>query len=298
MKTNKFLAIALFVAAISFAACDKKEGKDNPNPPKPNDSTENPFVEAQFPELQVPAGKTAIVIAIPEGTECNGIYLKGNIGGDGFDWSGANTYVGETAANVPAEEAIRFQAVPDWKNLFVAYFATAENSLEGKVCLRFTDDGSWEGQAIDVVFDDENTTVAYEDKGGGQFAIAAGNVGILSLKIGGWNKSECVAEVRHDYNVTFNLPDFCQQFDVEAIGDFDGWSGTAVQLNGQVATVTVNAAEGDKIKIRQVGSWDNQVQLLNEEDGTWNDAPDNILGAETNVTIDYSAGRWTVCAAE
>ncbi len=287
MKTNKLMIAALAMGALVFASCNNKPTPDPIIPPvETND----------VPDVDKPAeGYVTIVINIPEGTECNGIYMKGTL--NGTDWSAENTYIGLEDAAVSAAEAVKFEAIDGSKEWFKATFKLGTAGIEGKICLKFENDNSWQGQAIDVTVDEENTTILLgEINGEGQFSIAADiPAGVLYLNIGGWQHSDCVEVESKTYNVTFLLPTFCSEFEIEAIGGFDGWTGTPVTLEGTTATITITSAVGEGIKIRQKSTWDNQIQVVNV-DGEWSDATDYILGEETDVTIDYTAGRWTICA--
>ena len=146
MKANKLMIAALAMGAFVLAACDN-------NPDKPTPVIQTPITD-EVPEVSKPdEGYVTIVLQIPEGTECNGIYLKGNLGGD--DWSGENTYVGLDAANVSAAEAVKFEAIEGSKKWFKATFKLGEGGLQGKICQKFENDGSWQGQAVNVTVDEK-----------------------------------------------------------------------------------------------------------------------------------------------
>ncbi len=293
MKANKLMIAALAMGAFVLAACDN-------NPDKPTPVIPTPITD-EVPEVSKPdEGYVTIVLQIPEGTECNGIYLKGNLGGD--DWSGENTYVGLDAANVSAAEAVKFEAIEGSKKWFKATFKLGEGGLQGKICQKFENDGSWQGQAVNVSVDETNTTVTLaEISGEGQFVIEAGTpAGVLYLTIGGWQNSECQEPV--DYQVTVLTPAFCdEEFDIELVGSFEGWGSAPVALTKAEAgkyTATITANANAEVKVRGVGGWDKEVQEL-KEDGTWGGASNVVLTDNTTVTMDYTDAakyRWNVCA--
>lgn len=300
---KKFFVAAMALATLALVGCNNKKAEPNNGSNKP--SVPDDTVTVQVPELDEPeAGTIRFIIQIPKNSECNGVALKGTYNGD--DWSGENTYLGPNMdAMTSAAECITFKPVKDWDNWYTADYTVAEEGfwdaglfLAGKICLIYTDDRSWEGQAVDWEFLEDNCTATVSTSDDGNLQVGS-RKGLVYVTVGGWNKSECVEVVEHDYVVTFKLPEFCEDFEIEAIGDFDSWAGTEFdEIAGNEATIEVHAAEGDKIKVRQAGTWDNQIQLYDEEGAEWKDAPDNILGAETNVVIDYTNGRWTVCAEE
>ena len=217
MKANKLMVAALAMGALVLAACNSKT---------PDPVIIDPVVTDDVPEVAKPdEGYVTVVIQIPEGSECNGIYLKGCLGSD---WSGENTYVGLEAANVSAAEAVKFESIEGSKKWYKATFKLGEGGLQGKVCLKYEGDGSWQGQATGVTVDEENTTVTLKEiSGEGQFVIeAATPAGVLYLNITGWNKSECetVAARNAEFTVTI-IPETeggaLPEGDVIFTGNFD-----------------------------------------------------------------------------
>ena len=130
------------------------------------------------------------------------------------------------------------------------------------------------------------------------------------------HNSPCVAEVYHDYTVRLSAP-FCQGpdgtwFEPAIIGSFNGWSeGVACNDIDMVTMEYIfkfNDKEGGEFKFRATTDteWKNQIQLpeLDEEGNIvldengvekWYDNPDQVLGDETTITLDYSMGRYTLC---
>ncbi len=304
MKANKFMIAALFMGALSFVACNKDNNPKNPDEGKqPADTTVVPEPSGdELPDLDKPAaGILRIVLEIPEGTECNGIALKGTF--NGSDWSGENTYLGEEGAQTPvANKIYRFAAYEKSEKYYTLDLPVGETpeALEFKVCLIYNGDASWQGQAEGAAIHECNWSSVAPAVAGGQFKFAEANPSgqLLYIMTGEWQHSECVVRVEHDYNVTVKVPT-CSETVPELVGDFDSWAGTALTKDGDVWKATIHAAEGDKIKVREAGNteWTNQIQ--ENVDDVWNDCGDMKLGKELNFDIDFSNAekyRWTVCA--
>lgn len=176
------------VAAISLVGCEDKntpaEGGGNE---QPQDTTVTPPAGDDVPE-----GYVRILIQVPDGEECHGIYMKGNL--NGSDWSGENTYIGLESGSTPVDEAIRFKRIAENSDFFQADFKLGTNGLEGAVCQQYPNDGSWQGKSAKVTLIEDKTTLeGAKDLELPQFHIAAGaKAGILALKIGAWENSECV----------------------------------------------------------------------------------------------------------
>ena len=131
------------------------------------------------------------------------------------------------------------------------------------------------------------------------------------------HNTPCGEEIYHDYVVYLNAP-YCQGsdgtwFEPAIIGTFNGWSeGVACNdIDGDTFEYIYkfNDKEGGEFKFKAVGDtdWSNQIQLpeldaegniVLNEDGTekWYDNPNIRLGAEIVLHIDYSAGKYTLCA--
>ena len=115
------------------------------------------------------------------------------------------------------------------------------------------------------------------------------------------HKSPCVAAVFHDYTVTLKAPD-CGGFEPGIIGDFNGWSA-AVEMNLGIDgsySYTFNDCEGHAFKFKALDDtdWTNQIQLYNDTADTWYDNPNITLDATTAISLDYSAGRYTLCETD
>ena len=182
-----FMAI-MAVAAIALVGCKEKntptsEGENN----QKQDNT--PVTPAGD---EVPEGYVRILIQVPDGEECHGIYFKGSL--NGSEWSGEETYVGLESAAEPVATAIRFQRIEEKSDFFQADFKLGTDGLQGAVCQAYPKDGSWQGKSAKVTLIEDKTTLeGAKDLTLPQFHIAAGaKPGILALKIGGWENSECV----------------------------------------------------------------------------------------------------------
>lgn len=250
------------------------------------------------PDLDAPAdGKLLVVIEIPEGSECNGIALKGTF--DGAEWSGADTYLGENGAATPVTGNIyKFEAIKDYANWYKVEIPMTE-ALEFKVCLIYANDGSWEGQATDVALHSCNYSSVDPTIDGGQCKEFGASSGLLYLSIGGWNKSECVEEVEKERTITFVAPE-CG-FEIPAVvGSFSAsnWENfiPMTQVDGYTYTAKISAYDSDAFKIAGSESgWDNEVSKYNEDADAYEGMADIKFGTETSFTLDYSNGKWTLC---
>ncbi len=266
--------------------------------------------EGSIPDLDKPAdGMVRFAIHIPAGSECNGIAFKGTF--DGSAWSGENTYCNaEQNAQVGPDECVKFQPIDGSDEWYTADFKLGatpwgDNSdiyMAGKICLIYTGDGSWQGQAIDWDYNEAYTTAAVSKSGDGN--IQVNGTGLVYVEIGGWQKSECVTVELKDYTINLKAPE-CGNYEPAIIGSFEAsnWNEAfplTKQADGSYQIV-VKAAEDDTFKFKAVGDtdWSNQIQILvkNEETGAeeWADNPDMKFGAETTINVDYSAGKYTLC---
>ncbi len=307
---KKFFLAFMAVATIAMVGC-KKNGGDDPVPVTPTDSSKvNPQPVVDIPEIDAPEdGYVAIVINIPAGSECNGIAFKGTL--DGSAWTGANQYLDEEGP-ASVDDCIKFEAIEDFDNWYMAVYKLGAEAwgdgtlMAGKICLIYTDDGSWEGQFVNWTVNEEYTTADNGKSGDGNLEIYGG--GLVYITIGGWQGSECAAP--EQYNITVIVPEFCDEpFDIELIGSFCGWADdkTVALVAGEnnTYTATITATENAEWKVRGVGSWDKEIQYFDEEEEDptkqWKGVPNNVLGKDLNVTVDYSDAetyRWNVCADE
>ena len=223
---------------------------------------------------------------------CNDIVFAGS-------YNGWNTTVAEMAKFAPLEgfEGWYWVAVTD-----------ASESIEGKpVQLKKDGSFSWDYQTGDpaswtIVSGTVNIEAGYDGEANLKGYSTAEPV-ILISKYFKKHNSPCVAEVYHDYTIRLTAP-FCAgadgtYYDAAIIGSFNNWSeGVAGEIDEETYDFIYkfNDKEGGEFKFKAVGDtdWSNQIQLQNEA-GEWYDNPNIKLTAETEVHIDYSAGKFTLC---
>lgn len=313
MKFNKFMFAALTLGAMAFAACDPQGGGGEIDPKPHGGGGDDESVVEEVPEVPAPAaGHVTLVINIPEGSECNGVAFKGTL--NGSTWTGANEYLGEDGP-ASAAACIKFEKIADTKSWFKATYklgaepwGDANCVMAGKLCLIYTDDSSWEGQAVNWSINDEFSTADNGRSNDGNIELYGG--GLLYVNVGGWQKSECL--IPEDYNITVIVPAFCdEEFAIELVGSFEGWGSEPVALSkveGNKFKATIKANANAEWKVRGQGGWDKEIQIYRAEDDpatadfdetdTWGGVPNNVLGEEKNVTVDYSDPakyRWNVC---
>jgi len=308
-----FLAV-LAIATIALVGCKKNNDPVTPVVPGGGGGEDDPQEEVEIPEVVAPAeGYVTLVINIPEGTECNGVAFKGTL--DGSIWTGANEYLGEEG---PAGVAscIKFEKIADTKTWYKATYKLGTEPwgnngalMAGKLCLIYTDDSSWEGQAVNWSVNDEYTTADNGQSNDGNIEVYG--TGLIYVNVGGWQKSECL--VPEAYNITVIAPAFCdEEFAIELVGSFEGWGVAPVALEkveGTTFKATIMANANAEWKVRGQGGWDKEIQVYRTEDDpattdfdeadTWGGCKNNVLGADKNVTVDYSNAelyRWNVCA--
>ena len=183
---KKFFLAAMAVVAFALVGCEQPQPEPNPTPGGGDSTVVTP------PVNEVPEGYVDILIQVPDGDECNGIYMKGCLNGQ---WSGENTYVGLESGAEPVETAIRFERVGE-TDFFKARFKLGTDGLEGAVCQQYTNDGAWQGKSKSVKVIADSTTLEQtlvETLAMPQFKLPADTKpGVLALKIGGWENSECI----------------------------------------------------------------------------------------------------------
>ena len=212
----------------------------------------------------------------------------------------------------PADMA-KFAPLEGFEGWYYVAVTDASEEIQGKP-VQLMGDGSfsWDYQTGDA---DSWTVVA------GTVTVAPGYSGEADLK--GYSTAEpvimisayfknhqtpCgyVAEYK-DYTIRLNAP-FCAgadgtYYNPAIIGDFNGWSeGVAGEIDEETFEYVFVLKQAEKTKAFKFRalegqSWDNQIQLQNEN-GEWYDNPNIPLGDETTITIDYSAGKYTLCVDE
>lgn len=211
----------------------------------------------------------------------------------------------------------KFEPVDGFDGWYVVAVTDEAETIQGKpVQLKSDGTFSWDFQTGDA---DSWTLVS------GTVTISAGYSGEANLE--GYDKSApvvlisayfknhnnpCVAAVKHNYTVNLKAPicgsdpaDYSTYFAPAIIGDFNGWSeGVAMTLNEEtmIYSYTFEDEEKHAFKFKAVGDtdWTNEIQLLvkNEETGeeSWQGNPNITLGETEVIDLDYSAGRYTLCA--
>lgn len=261
-----------------------------------------------IPDIDAPAnGYVTFVIEIPEGTECNGIAFKGTRNSSWIDCSGEDTYIGEDAENVGPDKCIKFVAIPDYPNWYQATYKLGaepwgdDNVLfAGKICLIYAGDASWQGQAVDWEYDENYTTSVHSISGDGNIQVSS--TGLVYVKIGGWNKSECVVEVQHDVKVTLIVPTNECGFEIPSIvGSFNGWNATEIPMtlvSGETNKyeATIKAYPSDEFKFAgSVSGWDNEPLFYDAENDEVKGLDNVKVGDGTEFAFDCSTGKWKAC---
>ena len=276
MKKISMFFAALVVAVASFAAPAKTP-------------TKNDLADFYEP------GQLCVCVYF-EDEVCHDIVFAGS-------YNGWNTTVAEMAKFAPLEgfEGWYYVAVTD-----------ASEEIQGKP-VQLKGDGSfdWMYQTGDA---DSWTIVS------GTVTVTPGYSGEADLK--GYSTAEpvilisayfkehntpCgyVAEYK-DYIIRLNAP-FCAgpdgtYYDPAIIGDFNGWSEgvAATYIDEETFEYVFELKQAEKtraFKFKALGDtdWSNQIQLLDTA-GNWYDNPNLTLGDETEISIDYAEGRFTLCA--
>lgn len=297
---KKFFLAALAVATLALVGCEKKTVVDEPTPEKPNDSTEV-VVPAEDPTAEDLAdyeedGSFVVCINFAEQV-CNDVVFIGS-------------YCGWDASNVDA--LLRFEELEGFDGWYYVVVPvtvneeTGEEASEGKP-VQLAADGSfsWDYQTGDV---DSWELIS------GSVEISAGYGGESDLK--NWTSAEptilkslyfknhnspCVEVVEYEYTISVKVPE-CGGYEPAIIGDFNGWAeGVAMDLQADgsyQAVITSSPNKAFKFRDASITDWSNQIQVLaTNAEGVeeWKDADNSLLTEETNVVVDYSNGKWTLC---
>ena len=217
----------------------------------------------------------------------------------------------------------KFSELEGFEGWYYVAVTDASESIDGKpVQLKKDGSFSWDYQGGDVdswelVSGNVNITPGYDGESDLKGYSTAEPV-ILISKYFKKHNSPCVAEVYHDYTIRLTAP-FCAgadgtYYDAAIIGSFNGWSeGVAGEIDEATFDYIfkINDKEGGEFKFKALGDtdWSNQIQLpeldeagniVLDENGAekWYDNPNITLTAETNITIDYSKGKFTLCVEE
>lgn len=279
MKKLSMIVLALIAAVSSFAAAPEKT---------PTKADLADYYQA---------GQLCVCVYFEEQV-CNPIVFAGSYNG----WV------------TTVENLAKFEKVEGFDGWYVVAVTDESEDIQGKP-VQLQSDGTF---AWDYQTGDEKSWTVIS----GTVSITAGYGGEADLK--GYSTAEpvimishyfknhnspCVEIVKHDYTVNLKAP-ICADaegtyFAPAIIGSFNTWTeGVAMDLNEEtmIYTYTFNDKEGGEFKFKAVGDtdWSNQIQILskNEETGedAWIDNPNITLDTDTVIDIDYSAGRYTLCA--
>ena len=254
--------------------------------------------EDSIPEVAAPAdGYVTIVIEIPEDSECNGIAFKGTL--DGTNWSAPNTYVSETRSDASVAQCIKFSMIDNTQTWYKATYKLGTIGLTGKVCLIYSNDDRWQGQAHDYSIIDAKTTANVSIDNDRNIVIT--NTGVVYVKIQSWADSEC--EDLTSRTVVLIAPPYICGGDAPTIaGEFNGWNPTTFPMTQIVNEYNMFCAKMAAKNIQYykfaglVNGWNNQIQIYDQEHSTWNDNPDLRFGNQAVIVVDYSAAynhRWS-----
>lgn len=296
MKMNKFFAVAMAaVALVSFASCDK-----NDKPGKDDDIVIGGGGEKEeAPDVtNLPAPKEGeYVLAFKfEGEVCNDIVLAGsymmNEAGDGWETDPSKLLVLNP-----------LEGFKGW--YFVVVPFEGEDALQAKP-VQLQNDGKF---AWDYQTGDENSWVVEE----GDVAINAGfageadltynsNVCILVSKSWKNGNSPCHVAAAGKVVITVKVPACGCPENVEIIGNFDGWAGTAMtKVEAGVFQAEIEGAAGaTEYKFREAGTWDNEILVLGEDElgeATWGGMGNIKLAEGSEISHDFSGAeyKWSAC---
>jgi len=137
---------------------------------------------------------------------------------------------------------------------------------------------SWSDDAyIQVLLDDEWVRIPGEN---GDNTLTHENAEIvIDLRDADKRWARCAAPEPEEYTVIWiNLPTENSPEEVEIIGTFDNWEGTAMEhLDNGWWFVQLEAKASQYFKIRSAGSWDQQLELYDAENDSWSQIGDGQL---------------------
>ena len=297
MKKFGFMMVAAALAAMTFVSCEKKS--DDPIvPPTPDPEEET------VPAVEGTDGAVTLVIKF-DVAPC-----------EGYDVLFVGDY-GEIEAAWNFAAAKKFEAIGNgWYKIVIK--PNADGNINGRP-IQDKGEGDWSfdwshsGEDIVAVKGVEESMIA--DSGYGEINLAftqahADDALVVYIECKAWNKMPCAAKSM--YNITVKAPEFCQEFDIELVGSFEGWGKTPVKMakgDNNVFTAAIEAIEGDQWKVRGIvpeeeeNKWALEIvgyvsDPESEAFDTWIGVSNNVLGTELNVTMDYSnaeAYKWNVC---
>ena len=142
--------------------------------------------------------------------------------------------------------------------------------------------------------------------GGANFVLGDEALILFDLRVDTLRWARCAApEEAVDVYFLIDVPEGAPAAGIEVIGTFDEWAGTAMSWDAEkeLYYAAVQAKPSDEFKFREAGTWDNEIEEL-QEDGTWKGLPNMVFGkfwdeinGEKFIVIDFSDPaqyRWKV----
>ena len=243
-------------------------------------------------------GDNVVLVAYFDQAVCNALV-----------WTG--TYNGWDTSN-PADltKAVELDDFDGWYVFVFPYALNDDGKCAGKP-VQLEEDGSfnWDNQAdgtkwthlagreLDIDGGDNNN-----------LTFTTSGAGVYIYENEAFQQSPCVEKTYHTYAVTLFAPDCVDEnnntFTPAIAGGGMGWDGVKMSEGmdddgNALWTYTWYDYEGQKFKFREADgtNWSNQIKIQDEE-GNWIDNPDQLLGEDTILVIDYSEGVWTKCVAQ
>lgn len=267
-----------------------------------------------FASKEVAPTATDLANYYEAGQLCVAVYFEAEVCNDIVFIGSYNSWSEDVSTMTKFETVDGFEG---WYVVAVDAIANEDGVIQGKpVQLKSDGTFSWDYQTGDA---DSWTlvsgTVTIEAGYSGEANLTGYDAATPVVLISAYFKNHnnpCVAAVKHNYTVNLKAPicgsdpaDYSTYFAPAIIGDFNGWSeGVAMTLNEEtmVYSYTFEDEEKHAFKFKAVGDtdWTNEIQLLvkNEETGeeSWQGNPNITLGETEVIDLDYSAGRYTLCA--
>lgn len=225
-----------------------------------------------------------------EGEICNDIVFAGTYN----NW---NTNPAEMAKFAPLE------GFEGWYYVAVTDYAS---NIQGKP-VQLKNDGSfaWEYQTGDV--DSWELISGYVEIVPG-YGNESDLVGYSTtepvIMISKYFKDSPCHVLERDYIIRLKAPNCAGEdsvyYEPAIIGSFNNWTeGVAANYKDDATAeyvFLVSTNEGGEFKFRALGitDWSNEILVLNE-DGMWMTNPNIRFGAETEIFVDYSEGKYTLC---
>jgi len=295
MKKFGFMLMTAAVAVMTITSCGKKNDPDPIVPPTPGGDD-----EVVLPTVEGTAGAVTLVVKFDQ-APCDGydVLFVGKYDDTSWDFATAH----------------KFEALKDgWYKIVLKPGAEEEGIVINGRPIQGKDgagewSNDWSHNGDDLIQHKGASDDMIKDSGYGEINLAfsqahADDAVVVYLESKKWNVSPCATA--SEYNLTIKTPAFCEEFEIELIGDFCGWADDQTIKLGKGKTeytTKVTAMAGTKYKIRGVGSWDKEVvgyvdDPESEAYDTWIGVPDNLFDDNLNPVLDYSDSKkykWNVC---